>query len=174
MQDVVIVYESKTGNTKKIAKALAETAGERCSVYSVEEITDVPEATVIFAGYGVYRAEPLGAMQEFLATLHNKKVVLFQTLGAEPYSEHGMVSFANSAKFLPSDAKVLGVFSVRGAIDPNFIEKMRQLPAGHPHSASPASEARWAVAASHPDEQDLQNAKEYMSTFLGFYDKFYR
>ena len=30
MQDILIVYDSKTGNTEKVAKALAEAAGERC------------------------------------------------------------------------------------------------------------------------------------------------
>ena len=37
MQDILIVYDSKTGNTEKVAKALAESAGERCVLAKVDE-----------------------------------------------------------------------------------------------------------------------------------------
>ena len=36
MQDILIVYDSKTGNTEKVAKALAEAAGERCVLAQVD------------------------------------------------------------------------------------------------------------------------------------------
>ena len=39
MQDILIVYDSKTGNTEKVAKALAEAAGERCVLAQATGLT---------------------------------------------------------------------------------------------------------------------------------------
>ena len=39
MQDILIVYDSKTGNTEKVAKALAEAAGEADREITAETIS---------------------------------------------------------------------------------------------------------------------------------------
>lgn len=172
MQDILIVYDSKTGNTEKVAKALAEGAGERCVLARVEDAPAADAFAVVVAGYWVDRGAPNAKMKKYLETLHGKKVVLFQTLGAEPASDHATSALVNAGVALNNDCKVLGTLSIRGAIDPALIEMMRKMPAGGAHSASPESEARWAAAAQHPDAEDLAKAKAFMQGFLAMYDKF--
>ena len=172
MQDILIVYDSKTGNTEKVAKALAEGAGERCVLTRVEDAPAADDFAVVVAGYWVDRGAPNAKMKKYLESLHGKKVVLFQTLGAEPTSDHATSAFVNAGVALNNDCKVLGTLSIRGAIDPALIEMMRKMPAGGAHSASPESEARWAAAAQHPDAADLAKAKAFMQSFLAMYDKF--
>lgn len=172
MQDILIVYDSKTGNTEKVAKALAEGAGERCVLTRVEDAPAADAFAVVVAGYWVDRGAPNAKMKKYLETLHGKKVVLFQTLGAEPTSDHATSALVNAGVALNNDCKVLGTLSIRGAIDPALLEMMRRMPAGGAHSASPESEARWAAAASHPDAEDLAQAKAFMQNFLAMYDKF--
>lgn len=172
MQDILIVYDSKTGNTEKVAKALAEGAGERCVLTRVEDAPAADAFAVVVAGYWVDRGAPNVKMKKYLENLHGKKVVLFQTLGAEPTSDHATSVLVNAGVALNNDCKVLGTLSIRGAIDPALIEMMRKMPAGGAHSASPESEARWAAAASHPDADDLAKAKAFMQNFLVMYDKF--
>ena len=171
MKDFLIVYSSKTGNTEKVARALWEAVGDNCDLLPVEEAEALTGYQVIFAGYWVDRGEPDAKMQRFLSEQKDEKIVLFQTLGAEPDSEHAMTTFANAGKYLSPDNKVLGIFSVRGAIDPKLIERMRALPKDDPHRANPASEKRWAEAATHPDEADLAAAKKYMEKFLAFWQR---
>lgn len=91
--------------------------------------------------------------------------MLFQTLGADPASDHAVSSLVNAGVLMNKDCKVLGTLSIRGAIDPALIAMMRKMPAGSPHSPSPESEARWAAAASHPDAADLAKAKSFMQGF---------
>ena len=172
MQDILIVYDSKTGNTEKVAKALAEGAGERCVLTRVEDAPEADAFAVVVAGYWVDRGAPNAKMKKYLETLHGKKVVLFQTLGAEPTSDHATSALVNAGVALNNDCKVLGTLSIRGAIDLALIEMMRKMPAGGAHSASPESEARWAAAAQHPDAADLAKAKAFMQNFLAMYDKF--
>ncbi|MDO4177878.1 MAG: flavodoxin family protein [Phascolarctobacterium sp.] len=173
MKDVLIVYESKTGNTEKVALAMAEALGDRCEVKKSTDEIDLNAYKLIYVGYWVDKGMPCAPMQKFLATLENKMVVLFQTLGAEPKSMHGTCSLINAAKFMPASSYVLGAFSARGAIDPKLIEMMRKMPAGHPHAPSPETEARWAAAANHPDAAELAEAKEVAVERLAFFDKFY-
>lgn len=172
MQDILIVYDSKTGNTEKVAQALAEGAGERCVLTRVEDAPAADGFAVVVAGYWVDRGAPNAKMKKYLEALHGKKVVLFQTLGAEPTSDHATSALVNAGVALNNDCKVLGTLSIRGAIDPALIEMMRKMPAGGAHSASPESEARWAAAAQHPDAADLAKAKAFMQSFLAMYDKF--
>jgi flavodoxin len=174
MQKFLIVYCSKTGNTEKVAQALAQAAPERCDCCRVSEVGALKNYDVIFAGYWVDRGAPMKEMQDFLQQLHAKKVVLFQTLGAEPYSEHGVTSLVNAGKYLNPDCNVLGTLSIRGAIDPKLIAQMEKFPPGTPHAPTEESRKRWAEAAVHPNEEDLVNCKEYMLKFIAFYDRFYR
>lgn len=174
MKEIAIVYSSKTGNTEKVARALQAAAAERCDIFRADGDLDLDGYKLIFVGYWLDRGEPDAVMKQLLPRLENKKVVLFQTLGAEPYSEHGMVAFANAGRFLGRGCKVLGVLSVRGAIDPQLIAAMRKAPAGSPHAPTPEAEARWAAASTHPDAADLADAAAYMKKFLGMYDKFYK
>lgn len=174
MKDFAIIYSSKTGNTKKIAEVFYAVAADRCDLMDVKEAGDVGKYKVVFAGYWVDRGAPNAEMQKFLSSLQNMRVVFFQTLGAEPYSEHGMTCFANAGKFLTSDCNVLGVFSCRGAIDPALIAAMEKMPAGSPHAPTPESRKRWQDASTHPDDKDIDSAKAYMQKFIAFYDKFYR
>lgn len=139
MKDFLIVYSSKTGNTEKVAKKFYEVAGERCDLAAVKQVPAVDDYKVIFAGYWVDKGEPDKDMQEFLQTLDNKKVVLFQTLGAEAYSEHGISSLANAGRYLSTGCKVVGTLSIRGAIDPKLIETMMKMPEGHPHAPTEES-----------------------------------
>ena len=55
MQDILIVYDSKTGNTEKVAKALAESAGERCVLAKVDEAAAADAFAVVVAGFWVDR-----------------------------------------------------------------------------------------------------------------------
>ncbi len=173
MKDFLIVYSSKTGNTEKVAKALYAAAEERCDIVSVQNAVALDGYKVIFAGYWVDKGEPDQAMQEFLQKLSDKKLVLFQTLGAEAYSEHGISSFANAGKYLSTGCKVLGTLSIRGAIDPKLIAGMMKMPAGHPHAPTEESKKRWRDASTHPDEEDIKTTEAYMHKFIAFYDKFY-
>ncbi len=171
MKDFLIVYSSKTGNTEKVAKAMAAALPERCDLVKAEDFSGGEGYKVVFAGYWVDKGQPDALAQKVLGSLTDSRVVLFQTLGAVPDSEHGVVSFANAGKFLNASNRVMGTLSIRGAIDPKLIEWMRKMPAGSPHAPSPASEKRWAEASTHPDEADLEKAGKYMTDFAAFYDR---
>ena len=62
----LIVYSSKTGNTKKVAEALARVAPIGSEIHSIEEAGDADGFDVIFAGYWLDRGGVDEKMKKYL------------------------------------------------------------------------------------------------------------
>lgn len=159
MMKNLVVYSSLTGNTRKVAEAIAEVFGEAADLFPVENAPLADNYDVIAVGFWVDRGTADAKAQAYLQTLHGKKVALFGTLGAYPDSDHAAKSMANAAALLADDNTLLGTFICQGKVNPRLIEKFKDLPAGHPHAMSPEREARHREAAKHPDATDLLNAQ---------------
>lgn len=162
---ILIAYSSRTGNTKKVAEALYEGAPEGTVLADMDACPAADDFDLIFAGYWADRGAPDAKAQRFLRTLAKKRVVLFQTSGASPMSEHAYTVFANAGTCLAEGNRVIGVFAVQGAVDPALVEQMRKMPKGSAHNSS-QMEATVKEAASHPDEEDLLRARAYMKAVI--------
>lgn len=168
----LIAYSSRTGNTKKIAEALAKAAPEGSLLAKVEDKPNPEEYDVIFAGYWLDRGGPDAKAKDFLHSLKGKKIVLFETMGASPTSEHALTAFANAGASLSDDNSVIGAIAFQGAIDPALIEMMKKMPAGSPHHSA-KMEATTKEAAYHPNQEDLDRATAYIKAFVEKFSKYY-
>ncbi len=75
-----VVYFSRSGNTKKVAEAIARGAG--ASAVSVEQLHESESANVLFVGGAIYAGTIDGKLREFLLKLKPsqvKQVALFST-----------------------------------------------------------------------------------------------
>ena len=94
MLDYLVVYDSETGNTKKIATEIfASLPGMSKDLINLHERTDFPEAKIYFVGFCVHRGTCRLEIGNFLSGLSDKSVALFGTCGAgnspEYYKEIG-------------------------------------------------------------------------------------
>lgn len=174
MKKYAIVYSSKTGNTKKVAEAMAKVRPEDFDVLDAATNPDLSQYEFIAFGYGIDKGAPYKSCHKLMATIENKCVALFHTLGAEPKSAHSMTCAANGGRALGANCMIINYFECQGAISPQLIEMMRKMPKNSPHAATPENEARWAKAASHPDENDLANAESFMQKTLGMYEAYFK
>lgn len=162
----LIVYSSATGNTQKVAEAIYSgfEHGE-ADIYSIKDSDkfNLDDYDNIAVGYWLTRGGPDKTVQELLSKLHHKQVVLFQTHGTEVGSEHCFTAFARAATYLNSDCKVLATFTCQGRINPALLAKRFNGDVNDPHTASTRNKARWASAANHPNEEDLNRAKELVN-----------
>lgn len=155
----VIVYSSKTGNTKKVAEAIHE-AIEGSEIKSSKENLEKEYDLYILGGW-IDRGTFDSGMLKFAENIKNKKTAYFFTLGAEPDSAHGEDCRRNIEKLLLENGnQVLEGFSCQGAIDPKLIDWMLKLPTDHHMAPNEARKNRWKAAASHPDQEDLEKAKK--------------
>lgn len=87
MGKVYVVYASLTGNTRKVAKAIAEAAGATLVDVRGESLPKVESGDVIFVGDGVYGMRPSRVMRRALrawALPPGIKAAVFGTYGGAP------------------------------------------------------------------------------------------
>ena len=155
----IVIYSSMTGNTKKIAEKICETLGD-AEIFSCQNAPkDLSGYDLIFLGYWLKRGAPDPGFTKFLQTIHDAKVVLFQTHGTEKNSEHAVTAFARAACLLGENCKIIGTFGCTGKINPKIIEQRKKIP-NDPHGGEKGFE-RWKNAENHPDEKDLKDAAEF-------------
>jgi len=108
--NVLVLYASLTGNTKKLAAAMADALGTK--PLQVKEVTSVKDVDLLFLGSGVYWNRPSRAVTRFLRSLPSLdgvKVGLFGTYGAAPRQLDVMANLVQK-----KGGEILGRFSCRG------------------------------------------------------------
>jgi flavodoxin len=89
----IIIYSSKSGNTKKIAESMASQVGceaIKISSDSSPSIVDLEGYDLIFVGTGLYAGTPNEDLLKYLSSLHlksPKQFALFITWGGAPRSD---------------------------------------------------------------------------------------
>ncbi len=157
----IVVHSSVTGNTKMVAEAIAEELGAKQELFPIESAPIDVECDLIAVGFWVNRGNADLKTAKYLEQLRNKNVALFATLGAYPDSQHAIDSIKNAAQFLDESNTVMGSFICQGKVNPKLIEKMAErFPKGHSHEITNERRERHKVASTHPDANDLMNAKK--------------
>lgn len=158
-----IVYSSVTGNTKKIAEAMAEAVGEDCDLFRVQDAPeDVSGYDVVLLGYWLRLGAPDPLMLTYLPKVHGTSVCFFQTHGTAPTSEHAITSFARAGYRLGEGCEILGTFGCRGKIREEMLARRKNAAPDDPHGGEKSKE-RWRLASTHPDAGDEADAKAFIA-----------
>ena len=157
----LVVYSSRiaTGNTRKIAEAIHRVLGENCEIATASEAPNPDNYDFIMLGFGVYRGWPDGDIRAYMRKCRNRPVGIFLTLGAWPDSVHAHNCMGRAEGLLDS-CRVVARFIGHGRLDPAMVTRMKQRPAGTPHSWDDERAQRVAEAEKHPDAADLTQAAE--------------
>lgn len=159
----LVVYSSRTGNTKKVAEAVSSVLPE-CDLVPVEQApASVEGYDFVALGYWVDRGMPDGRARAWLEGVKNARLAFFGTLGAWPDSDHAKECMAaGEAMALEPERgnSVHGSWLCQGRIDPNVLEAMAKM-AGNVHPMTPERRARIEEAAKHPDADDCRRAQAF-------------
>ncbi len=146
----LVVYSSKTGNTKKLAEALYDYIPGDKEIYPVNEAPDPSGYTFIAAGFRIENGEPDPAIQEYLKKIIDDcQLFLFTTHASKRGSE--MVKNAlSAARKLPHNARVVGEFECLGEVSEDALaEAKKQQPV--PEWVKDAEAAK-----GHPNDEDIK------------------
>ena len=149
----LVVYSSRTGNTRKIAEAIAAVL-PGCEIHPVESAPAPEGYDLVAVGYWVDKGMPDAQAKAYLETVRDANVALFGTLGAWPDSDHAP----------ERRNRVIGTYLCQGKVDPKIVAMMQKM-ASDVHPMTPERKARLEEAAKHPDEADCLRAQE---AFKGF------
>jgi flavodoxin len=163
----LIVYSSLTGNTKKIAEAIYEAIPFEKEIYSEDENYDLDQYDVIIIGYWLDKGMCNKKIKEIIEKLENKDIVLFGTLGARDKGEYYESIKKKIEAIIPESNKMLGHFLCQGKIDERLTEKYKEMIKESPNAEHIKEQLKnHYEAASHPDLNDLQMAKDFISNNL--------
>ena len=153
---ILIVYTSReSGNTKKLAEALAVRFGAECELYSVADAPAPDRYDFIALGFGVYHSFPDCIMIDYMRKCHDKDVGLFMTLGMWPDSPQAAACLGRAEGLMPT-CRVRVKFACQGGYTQEYLEKLKSRPATSPHGWTPERAERILEAMKHPDENDLK------------------
>lgn len=160
MMKVLVTYFTQTGNTEKVAQAIYQAIGGNKEMVSLKEAKNPDGYDIVFCGFPVHSHSVPLPVQNFIKTIPpGKKLALFVTHGSLRGGELATTAIEHALS-LASQLKVLGTFGCRGKVDQTLIETLLKKPE---HRA-------WAETAksaeSHPDESDLEDAKQFAKKIL--------
>jgi len=76
----LVVYLSQTGNTRKIAEAIFDEISCEKEIKKLEEVSNIDNYNIVFAGFPVWQFGPAEPAKKFLAEhSKGKKIALFVT-----------------------------------------------------------------------------------------------
>jgi len=155
MSKILVTYLSQTGNTKKIAEAIFESIEGDRTLKPVGEAQEIEDYSLIFIGFPVHSHGVPFKIESFLKRIpQGKKIALFSTHGSLPGGRLAREALEHAAS-IASKAKILGTFSCRGKVSMAAMEVL---------SKSPEHKAWTEMAASartHPDEEDIEDARSF-------------
>lgn len=155
----LVVYSSRTGNTKKVGEAIFDALECDKDFIAVDEVPeDLSRYDIIFAGFWAFRRGADDASRHFLSGLHEANVAVFATAGVYPDSEKAQLYLDNTVDLIPEDSYVLGAFICQGKVA-SFGEKKK-----HPDllaAMDPERVKRLEEAEHHPDEKDLEEVRQF-------------
>lgn len=157
---VQIIYSSLSGCTRRLAEGIFR--GLNASEKTIHDLNDGEPALdgdVILLGYWVDKGGPNAQMKALMEKVEGKQVGVFCTLGFWADSTHAQESLHGGAELLKEKNTLLGGYVCNGALSQPMIDAFRARTSG-PHSANPASEARWALMKDHPTQSEIALAVE--------------
>ncbi|MFK5952748.1 MAG: flavodoxin family protein [Desulfobacterium sp.] len=162
----MVVYSSKTGNTKMVAQAIHEILPHPSEIYPVETAPSPDGYDFIVLGFWVDRGTADGKSRDYFKKIKGEKIAVFGTLGAYPDSKHAQKCL-EKVRTLTEGNECLGEFICQGKVDPALIEMMATKMKDDPHHAmTPERQARLVEAAKHPDKADLESAQAVFREIL--------
>ena len=149
-----IVYSSCTGNTRKVAEALADTSSLPC--FPVRNAPEPDDFDILALGFWVRKGQPDARALRYMERVRGKHIFFFGTLGAWPHSDHARRCMAATHEILQAGGNtVVDGFLCQGRVNPQVVAAS-QRKGGHP--LSPERLARLREAERHPDATDLAAA----------------
>jgi flavodoxin len=152
-----VVYFSQSGQTEKVARAIAEALPGDVACNAMADAPSVDEADVVFVGLPIVRFGPPEAVQRFLAErCAGKRVALFITHAAAE-DEPVLQEWLGACREAAAGTRLVGTFDCQGEL----AEPVRQamIASGMPRLVQFAEMADQAKGM--PDAPRLQAARRF-------------
>ncbi len=166
--DYMVVYSSKTGNTKKIATEIfSALPGMSKDMQNIEEYKG-KDADMFFVGFWVDRGTCDMSVIEMLSGLRGKKVALFGTCGLGHDEGYYKMIEQKVEVWVPDDCEYLGAFLCQGKM-PMQLRENYEIPMEDSRQEAWRRQMlrNFDEGLFHPNEEDLKDAREFVEKVIG-------
>lgn len=165
--DIAIIYSSNTGNTKKVAETMQKELVNENLVYFGKVTESMPEADIYFIGSWTNKGNASDDIIEFVKKIENKKIAYFGTAGYGGSESYYKTLFERIKTNIDSSNKILGYFYCQGKMPIQVRERYIKMITENPEDSNlKVSIKNFDEALSHPDNDDLENAKKWARNML--------
>ena len=162
MLDYIVLYQSETGNTGKIATEIfSALPGRDKDLVRVDITAPIPDAKNYFIGFGVNRGTCNMEVADLISEIHGKKISLFATCGANPIPEYKKEIEAKVTVWIDEDNEYGGFYLCQGKMPCDMRAKYESMRNGSNDAKINAMIRNFEEAKLHPDLNDLQMAREF-------------
>jgi len=169
MLEYMVLYQSETGNTKKLATEIFATLpGMAKDLICIDDQKNIPEAETYFVGFCVHHGTCSLEIGNFLSDLSNKNTALFGTCGIANCPEY-FKSIENSVSiWLEDDNEYLGAFLCQGKMPLKIRQKFESMMTrqGCDEAKIRKQLQNFDEAMIHPTEDDVANARTFAAGCL--------
>ncbi len=170
--DYLVIYESETGNTKKIATEIfSALPGMSKDLINIRERETLPDARIWFVGFCVHMGTCPMKTGSLLASLSGKAVALFGTCGAGNSPDYYKHIEASSRIWLEDDNLYLGAYFCQGKM-PLQVRQKYEARLQNSEEADAGLIQRqlrnFDEAMIHPSPADCAGAREFALSVIKF------
>lgn len=163
---IAIVYDSITGNTKKIAEELKKEVDGLNLVYFGEPEKKI-EADLYIVGSWTDKGMCSKKITEFLKQLKNKKIAYFGTAGFGGSIEYYQKLSNRVKEIIDSSNEILGYFHCQGKMPMSIRDRYVKLITDNPADKNiQVSIENFDEALLHPNYEDISNAKKWIKSII--------
>ncbi|MCC0635070.1 MULTISPECIES: flavodoxin family protein BilS [unclassified Clostridioides] len=167
----LILYSSLTGNTKKIAQSIYDAMQGEKEIKNISEVTDnnvdYEKYDIIFLGYWVDKGICDKNSKLVFENIHNKKLALFGTMGANTKGNYGINIMDKVKDVFSKDNEIVGSFICQGKIAEGLKVKYEEMLKLHPENEHIREQLKGhEESQSHPDEQDVSEAVRFTKDIM--------
>ncbi|VEN74935.1 Flavodoxin [Candidatus Desulfarcum epimagneticum] len=153
----LVVYSSKTGNTKKLADALFEALEGEKEIFPIADAPDPDGYDLIAVGFWLMAGKPDPQSTQYLEKIREKNLFLFATHGAANKSDHARNALKTAGE-LAAGSRIVGSYNCQGEVNPRVLEKVKAKP------SPPVWLDDVPGAVGHPDASDITEIKRLASS----------
>ena len=167
MLDYLVLYQSESGNTKKIAASIfSRLPGNSKDLIDIDTDKTIPEANVYFIGFCVHRGSCSMEVSDFLSDLSGKQIALFGTCGMGDSPEYYKDIAGRVSAWIEADNDYLGYFICQGKMPQKVRMKYESMRTDENNDQIDRFIQNFDLALTHPDDLDVEHAKVFVDHML--------
>ena len=165
---VGIIYDSITGNTKKIAEAIYEEIKNKCDVIIGDSTLDISNCDILFIGSWTDKGNCSKKISEVYKNLKNKRIIIFGTAGFGGSREYFDRLYKRIKEQIPKNNQIENKYFYCQGKMPNTVKEryIKMIKENPEDSNLQVSLKNFEEALKHPNDEDIENAKKYAKEII--------